>query len=873
MSVLFHQSARRVFLQTLAITLLFLTTTLAHAAQVTLAWDPNNPTPDGYQVFQRTAGQTYNYASPVWPQSGDNPQATTCTIDNLSAGTTYYFVVRAYSGSDQSGDSNEVQFDAVAPAPTQYTITATAGVNGSISPGTVTIDTGGSQAFNITPNAGYHIADVLVDGNSVGAVGTYTFSQVNAEHTISAAFAVNTFTITGSAGTHGSISPSGAVSVNYGASRAFTISPASGYHVADVLVDGSSVGAVTSYSFTNVSASHTISASFAINTYTITASAGTHGSISPSGAVSVNYGASGAFTISPATGYHVADVLVDGSSVGAVTSYSFTNVSASHTISASFAINTYTITASAGTHGSISPSGAVSVNYGASGAFTISPATGYHVSDVQVDGHSIGAVSAYTFSNVTAAHSIAAAFEANTFTITSTAATGGTISPSGQVSVSSGSSQSFSVSADEGYEIGTLTVDGLSLGAQSDYTFSNVQANHTIAATFTRTNQSPVADAGPDQVVDEAQVVTLSGLNSQDPDDGIVQYQWRQTQGEPVVLDAPDQEVTTFTAPDVDMTGQALVFELTVTDSHGVAASDTCIVNVTWVNEAPTAQAGVDQTVREGDSVTLSAAASTDPDDGIVRYEWLQLQGPQVTLTDSHSAAPGFTAPAVGSQGASLLFQLTVTDAGGLQDTDTCKVTVTWDNTEPTANAGADQQVVAGTEVTLDGSQSMDPDGSSLLYQWRQTDGPPVVLSDSTAVRPIFTVPLEGFDGSQLVFELTVTDEQGLQGIDACQVAVASAATPQDTESPVLQITKPTASTVLVTKNKIDISGRASDNQQVDRVVWTTDDGRSGVASGTTSWYISALRLHRWVNRITITAYDPAGNSQSQTITAYAFYR
>ena len=172
MSVLFHQSARRVFLQTLAITLLFLTTTLAHAAQVTLAWDPNNPTPDGYQVFQRTAGQTYNYASPVWPQSGDNPQATTCTIDNLSAGTTYYFVVRAYSGSDQSGDSNEVQFDAVAPAPTQYTITATAGVNGSISPGTVTIDTGGSQAFNITPNAGYHIADVLVDGNSVGAVGT-----------------------------------------------------------------------------------------------------------------------------------------------------------------------------------------------------------------------------------------------------------------------------------------------------------------------------------------------------------------------------------------------------------------------------------------------------------------------------------------------------------------------------------------------------------------------------------------------------------------------------------------------------------------------------------------------------------------------------
>ena len=564
---------------------------------------------------------------------------------------------------------------------------------------------------------------------------------------------------------------------------------------------------------------------------------------------------------------------VDGNSIGAVTSYNFTNVCASHSISASFAIDTYTITASAGSHGSISPSGAVSVNYGASQAFTISPTTGYHVSDVQVDGNSIGAVSAYTFSNVTTAHAITAAFEADGFLITSSAGTGGTISPSGQVSVSSGSSQSFTVTADEGYEIDTLTVDNVSLGAQSDYTFSNVQADHTIAATFSRTNQPPVADAGPDQVVDEAQVVTLSGLNSQDPDDGIVQFQWRQIQGESVVLDAPDQEVTTFTAPDVDMTGQALVFELTVTDSNGSAATDTCIVNVTWVNVAPTAQAGPDQNVSEGDAVTLSASASTDPDDGIARYDWLQLQGPEVTLSDSHSATPGFTAPAVGSQGASLIFQLTVTDAGGLQDTDSCKVTVTWDNTEPTADAGADQQVVAGAEVTLDGSQSMDPDGSSLLYQWRQTDGPPVVLSDSTAVRPTFTVPLEGFDGSLLVFELTVTDEQGLQGVDACQVAVEGANSLPDTDPPALQITQPTASTVLVTKNRIDISGTASDNQQVDRVVWTTDDGRSGVASGTTSWYIGALRLHRWVNRITVTAYDTAGNSQSQTITAYAFFR
>ena len=69
----------------------------------------------------------------------------------------------------------------------------------------------------------------------------------------------------------------------------------------------------------------------------------------------------------------MADVLVDGVSVGAVTSYTFTNVTANHTIAASFAIDTYTITASAGANGTISPTGAVSVNYGANQTFTITP--------------------------------------------------------------------------------------------------------------------------------------------------------------------------------------------------------------------------------------------------------------------------------------------------------------------------------------------------------------------------------------------------------------------------------------------------------------------------------------------------------------------
>jgi uncharacterized repeat protein (TIGR01451 family) len=78
-----------------------------------------------------------------------------------------------------------------------YTITPTAGVGGSISPATPqTVGYGGSISFFIMPNIGYHIVDVLVDGTSVGAVSAYPFTNVIADHTIIATFALNEYTVT-----------------------------------------------------------------------------------------------------------------------------------------------------------------------------------------------------------------------------------------------------------------------------------------------------------------------------------------------------------------------------------------------------------------------------------------------------------------------------------------------------------------------------------------------------------------------------------------------------------------------------------------------------------------------------------------------------
>jgi hypothetical protein len=145
-----------------------------------------------------------------------------------------------------------------------------------------------------------------------------------------------TYTLTASATGNGAISPEGAVSVSEGESQTFTIAADANHHIAGVTVDGSSVGQVGTYTFTNINESHTINAVFEIDTFTVTATAGENGSISPLGVTSAAYGASLSYTITPSEGYHIADVLVDDSSVGQVSSYTFDNINTWHTIAAVF---------------------------------------------------------------------------------------------------------------------------------------------------------------------------------------------------------------------------------------------------------------------------------------------------------------------------------------------------------------------------------------------------------------------------------------------------------------------------------------------------------------------------------------------------------
>ena len=414
-------------------TVLFSSVLSAYSAQATLAWDAvNDSGVVGYKLHYGKVPGTYI-------NSVDSGKTTSFTVNDLAEGETYYFASTAYdSAGNQSGYSNEVSRSI--PSTTQYSLMVSQNGSGmgtvagsGISCGSVCSNVyapGTAVTLTATPAGGSVFAGW--SGGGCSGTGTCTVTM-NASTSITATFnsSAVTYDITAtgsgsgtitavnnpnvSQGTSGDTTIS-LVKVTKGANQQFTITPNTGNKTASVSVDGTVVATNLgsySYTFSSVAANHTIAATFAAATYAITPSAGSGGLISPTSA-QVNYGGSQSFTITPNSGYKVADVKVDGTSVGAVSWYNFSNVTSNHTISATFVTTTstssFTITASATSGGTISPAGTVTVSGGSSKTFAIKPKNRFRITDVKVNGVSKGAISSYTFSSIAANNTIQAYF-------------------------------------------------------------------------------------------------------------------------------------------------------------------------------------------------------------------------------------------------------------------------------------------------------------------------------------------------------------------------------------------------------------------------------------------------------------------------------
>jgi len=248
-----------------------------------------------------------------------------------------------------------------------------------------------------------------------------------------------------------------------------------------------------------------------------------------------------------------------------------------------------------------------------------------------------------------------------------------------------------------------VALGGETLSFELTVTAGDQSATDTVSVTVVNVNHPPVADAGLDQALAEGSPVTLHGEDSFDIDSDAFSFAWVQVGGSPSVsLAGADGANPTFTAPYVGSGGApgvvaTLVFELQVDDGFPPDAPapgytlgnvvDSVTVEITNLNNAPTAAAGADQTVDEHTAVVLDGTASSDPDSDPLSFAWTQIGGPSVALAGGATATPSFTAPFVGPGGVDLTFELTVDDDYFGLATDTVVVHVQSINDPPHATA------------------------------------------------------------------------------------------------------------------------------------------------------------------------------------------
>ena len=412
-----------------------------------------------------------------------------------------------YSATDVTGNISIATRTVNVVLANTYDITATAGANGTISPvGVSSLTAGANQTYTITPSDGYSIATLVVDGQSIAPVTTYTFSNITRAHTIAVTFGITPDT------TAPVITLTGETPMEVTLGESFTDPGATATDDRDVTVTVTTTGtvntaAIGSYTITysaqdvagNVATpvTRTVNVVYAA-TYTITATAGANGTISPLGATAVPATTNQVYTITPDAGYSVDTLTIDGIRFASATTYTFTSVIAAHTIAVTFS-TTPDITAP-----TITLTGETPMSVTLGGSFTDPGATATDDIDTTVTVTTTGTVNTsaigtytLTYSAQDAAGNVATPVTrtvtvgyAATYPITATAGANGSISPSGTTDVTAQSNQTYTITPDAGYEVLALTVDGQSLTVAETYTFSNVVSAHTIAVTFKPQNSS-----------------------------------------------------------------------------------------------------------------------------------------------------------------------------------------------------------------------------------------------------------------------------------------------------------------------------------------------------------------------------------------------
>ena len=286
---------------------------------------------------------------PVTVKTGTNYILPEC---GFTAPTDQEFKAWEISGTEYKvGDTYIVSGDTEIKAlwensvitPTTYTVTVGNDGNGTGTASPSTAAAGTTITLTATPKTGYHFKEWEVISGGV-TIKDNKFTMPNDNVEVKAVFekdAPTEFTITFD-GNGGTPSVDSMTTIDQKLSSLPRASRRGSYRFLGwYLADGAEITTDTVFSANTIVYAHWTytggGGSSGYSYYTIKATAGTGGSISPSGSISVRGGRDQTFTITPDQGYTVSDVKIDGESVGAVTSYSFENVRKAHTIAVSFA--------------------------------------------------------------------------------------------------------------------------------------------------------------------------------------------------------------------------------------------------------------------------------------------------------------------------------------------------------------------------------------------------------------------------------------------------------------------------------------------------------------------------------------------------------
>ena len=298
----------------------------------------------------------------------------------------------------------------------------------------------------------------------------------------------------------------------------------------------------------------------------------------------------------------------------------------------------------------------------------------------------------------------------------------------------------------------------------------------TVTVTVSEANSAPVANAGLAQSVSLnttanlqsvslSTTVTLDGTNSFDANNDFLTYKWvliTRPAGSNAVLSSSTSAKPTF---QTDVAG-TYVASLIVNDGKVDSLAAATTVTVSASNSEPIANAGVNQNILLGSTVTLDGTNSTDANRDPLSYRWVMMSKPTTSsavLANATSAKPTFLADVLGTY----VFTLIVNDGKVDSTTVATTVTVSSANLAPVANAGASQNVVLGI-VTLDGSASSDANGDTITYKWTLLNKPSsssAALNNATSAKPTFTADKAGI----YVFGLVVNDGK----LDSAPVAVS----------------------------------------------------------------------------------------------------